>query len=490
MMGRDRGASSSTMRVFECKDCRREIGELNRELANARAAGEATAPLLKLLKDKHEEALYNESWAARVIERGGTRSDRCILHRQRHRSNIQGMAVAYIDLRTVGEVTDPAAPSGALGGLGPLPGAHRIKADTSYDLQRVPVGMTDEQATQIIEALRHRRVLVLKAGTGTGKSTFVPYRLLDPPAASLTTTMPFQRLSDLGQIVVTEPRRQAAIGVATFVGEVMSGAGGVGPGFPVGYQVSRDRNHDDACQLVYVTDGTMINWLRDGRLSRIGTVIIDEAHERNTNIDFIMGYLRRELERYPHLRVIITSATFNTAFYQEYFGGPEVAAVLEIAEVKAFGYGMPLFSQLDVPVAEEATSVTAASWPEPQLPLSESPQVDVAGFVKRHWPQQFGPAYTAEDVKDEADIGQQEDVWATTQKLIPLRFTGKVPMEKWRENMPQVLTDFVVQLAQGLDDSEVHGDILAFLPTGRTIDAACEEIERRLGALIEIRCSP
>ena len=94
------------------------------------------------------------------------------------------------------------------------------------------------------------------------------------------------------------------------------------PGFPVGYQVAGDRNHDDACQLVYVTDGTMINWLREGRLSRIGTVIVDEAHERSTNIDFIMGYLKRELDRYPHLRVIITSATFDTEFYQEYFGGP------------------------------------------------------------------------------------------------------------------------------------------------------------------------
>ena len=60
----------------------------------------------------------------------------------------------------------------------------------------------------------------------------------------------------------------------------------------------------------------MINWLREGRLSRIGTVIVDEAHERSTNIDFIMGYLKRELPRYPHLRVIITSATFNTDFYQ------------------------------------------------------------------------------------------------------------------------------------------------------------------------------
>ncbi|MEZ5088136.1 MAG: hypothetical protein R2722_18530 [Tessaracoccus sp.] len=58
--------------------------------------------------------------------------------------------------------------------------------------------------------------------------------------------------------------------------------------------MSGDRNHDEACELIYVTDGTMINWLREGRLSRIGTVIVDEAHERSTNIDFIIGYLKRE----------------------------------------------------------------------------------------------------------------------------------------------------------------------------------------------------
>ena len=89
----------------------------------------------------------------------------------------------------------------------------------------------------------------------------MPYRLLDPPARAPI------RLTDLGPIVVTEPRVQATTGVAGFVGGMMSGAGGVGPGYPVGYQVTGDRNHDEACQLIYVTDGTMINWLREGRLS-------------------------------------------------------------------------------------------------------------------------------------------------------------------------------------------------------------------------------
>lgn len=319
--GPKRGFSMSHMRAFTCKDCQREIEHLEAELAALESSGGSRKEIAKAqqrLKERQEKAVYNENWATNLVERGGSRSDRCKEHRLAHRVNTQGMAVAYIDLRTVGEVADRENPAGPLGGLGPLPVAHEVVPGTSYDLRAVKVGMTDEHVTRMITLLRDKQVLILKAGTGTGKSTFAPYRLMDPPPESLANVPPgaaFGRLTDLGPIVVTEPRVQAAVGVASFVGEVMSGAGGVGPGYPVGYQVSGDRNHDEACELVYVTDGTMINWLREGRLSRIGTVIVDEAHERSTNIDFIMGYLKQELTRYPHLRVIITSATFNTAFY-------------------------------------------------------------------------------------------------------------------------------------------------------------------------------
>ena len=95
-----------------------------------------------------EKATYNENWARNLVERGGSRSDRCKEHRQKHRINIQGMAVAYIDLQTVGEVADRENPAGPLGGLGPLPAAHEVVPDTSYDLQDVRVGMTDEHVTR------------------------------------------------------------------------------------------------------------------------------------------------------------------------------------------------------------------------------------------------------------------------------------------------------------------------------------------------------
>ena len=307
------------MRTAECKDCAREVRAGKREPGT-------------------EFFTYPEAWAEGQLNRGGSRTDRCREHREKHQKNIAGMAIAYIDLKTVGEVADRQNPSGPLGGLGPLPNAHEIADTAGVDLGTFGFGMDEGHIRDILASLADpkKRVLIVKAGTGTGKSTYMPYRLLDPPEGCF-------RLADLGPIVVTEPRVQATVGVADFVGRVMSGAGGVGPGYPVGYQVSGSRQHDAACQLVYVTDGTMINWLREGRLSQIGTVIVDEAHERSTNIDFILGYLKRELPRYPHLRVIVTSATFNADFYQQYFGGEAVAGKIEVPAVKTIGYGWPLF---------------------------------------------------------------------------------------------------------------------------------------------------
>lgn len=480
-----RGQSASHMRAFTCKDCRREVEHLEAELAGLERSGGTEKQLKKVraaLAERRAKAVYNENWARNLVERGGSRSDRCKDHRRKHRTNIQGMAVAYIDLQTVGEVADRENPTGPLGGLGPLPAAHEVVPGTSYDLQEVKVGMTDEHVTKMITLLRQKRVLILKAGTGTGKSTFAPYRLMDPPPESLRDLpvgTPFARLTDLGPIIVTEPRVQAAVGVATFVGGTMSGAGGVGPGFPVGYQVSGDRNHDEACELIYVTDGTMINWLREGRLSRIGTVIVDEAHERSTNIDFIMGYLKQELARYPHLRVIITSATFNTDFYQEYFGGPEVAHVMEVPAEKTFGYGMPLFPALDT--AEDGEEDIYDRWTDTSLPLSRQQPRDESAFIRTHWPERYAPPFEKDDVKEPADAGTRQDVWDATAKLLDLRYDGHVPAEQWRERMPDEMAKFVIQLAKGLDEQGIFGDILGFLPTRRTIEPVCEEIERALG---------
>ena len=447
------------MRRAECKDCLREIREGIRE-------------------EGEQWFVYPEAWAAGQLDRGGSRTDRCRDHRKKHQNNIAGMAIAYIDLATVGEVADRHQPGGPLGGLGPLPEAHALSEDPPIDLGKFGFGMGERDIRSMLASLAdpEKRVLIVKAGTGTGKSTYMPFRLLDPPDGCY-------RLAGNGPIVVTEPRVQATVGVAEFVGGVMSGAGGVGPGFPVGYQAGGDKQHDAACQLVFVTDGTMINWLREGRLSQIGTVIVDEAHERSTNIDFILGYLKRELPRYPHLRVIVTSATFNADFYQQYFGGEKIAGKIDVPAVKTIGYGWPLFPDLDVMLPDE--SHLAERWDQLLPQLKRRGAIDIDKLIQESWPAQ-APPLKEDEIRDPADVGYVEDLHKTTEALMPLRFQEPFSAGQWRTKMPETLGKFVVQLAKGLDRAGIYGDILAFLPTGKNIEEACEIIRAGMADRAEV----
>ncbi len=485
--GGPRGVSRSVMREAVCKDCLRE--ERARELGTS---------VEELPADFDREFVYNERAAAAKLDRGQTRSDRCKRHRARHRINIQGMAVPYIDLQTIGEAVGAHSangPTGPFGGLGPMPTAHKVSDRPGYNLSDANVGMTDGDILIMLEKLKKRRVLIAKAGTGTGKSTFMPYRLLDPPDSA-----PFD-LAALGPIVVTEPRVQATTGVAAYVGEVLSGAGGVGPGYPVGYQVKGARAHDESCQLIYVTDGTMINWLREGRLSSIGTVIVDEAHERSTNIDFILGYLKRAVERYPHLRVIITSATFDVDFYLEYFGGEEKADCYNVDAEKTIGYGFPLFPDLDaVHPGDDDTSQRWTDVVGMGLPLrtteDHASDAFTSAFVTdtTHFAA-LAPPLKADEVLSTYEgaqgVGWPELLHETTARLVPLRFdparydaqyaTPAAWGAAWSKVAPTVLAEYIVDLVNGLDEADIYGDVLGFLPTTRNIEDAIAIIKRGLG---------
>lgn len=468
-----RGSSSSAMRTAECKDCRREVEQGRRD-------------------PEMVSFVYNEAAAAKSEDKGQSRSDRCSEHRQSHRKNIQGMAVAYIDLDTVGYAVDydETGPTGPFGGLGPMPAKHGLIEGTA-DLGDFGFGMDESHIRDMLDFLENpeQRVLVVKAGTGTGKSTYMPYRLLDPPAGCF-------RLADLGPIIVTEPRVQATMGVAGFVGEQLSGAGGVGPGYPVGYQVSGDKNHDASCELIFVTDGTVINWMKEGRLSQIGTIIVDEAHERSTNIDFIMGFLKQNLDRYPHLRVIVTSATFNADFYVEYFreragelqttsqGLPTVNKVVVEAQ-KSIGYGFPLFPNLDVLSSVDASNdKVEESWKKacPELKLAET--LSAGDFITEHWKTALAPAFKAEDLTADlqGEVGTSENLHATTEKLLLLRYQGPIiDPRQWKPEMPSLVGNFTVDLVKGLDREDIFGDVLAFLPTTNTIEIAVDIIRAALG---------
>jgi len=439
-----------------CKDC-----EAERAMPVQAKSRTGRPPRGKQASHKMDVTFeYSGGWAQRKLDRGQSRSDRCKRHQRAHQQSIQALAVPYIDLRVIGEVPRGQNPTGPLGGLGRLPGLHKERKEP-VSLDRFGFGMTDSDILEIINGLAEKRVAVIEAGTGTGKSTFMPFRLMNPPKDALL------RLSAFGPIVVTEPRTAAATGVARFVGEELcfghdsrTCGDHIGPGFPVGYQVKGDKNWDGACDLIYVTDGTMINWVREGRLSKIGTVIIDEAHERSENIDIILAQLREKIRDHKHLRIIITSATLDKDFFVAYFGGPDHVFHHCVPAQKSFGYGVPFFVGATIDDAVISDGVTIG--PSGNVD-TDTPPLSFPGWAE------WGPA----EGNDPPD-----DLRTISSVLEQLRCVDPIPPEKWRDQMPSAVAKQVVAIAAGTK----WGDILGFLPTGEAIRTAVKDIKVALMA--------
>ena len=164
----------------------------------------------------------------------------------------------------------------------------------------------------IVQQLRRHPVLIVAGETGSGKTTQLPKACL---AAGL---------GGRGQIAHTQPRRLAARTVAARIAAEL----GVELGTEVGYAVRFSERVSPATRVKVMTDGLLLNDIqRDRRLKRYECVIVDEAHERSLNVDFILGYLRRLLDRRDDLKVIVTSATIDVDAFAKHFGDAPVVEV-------------------------------------------------------------------------------------------------------------------------------------------------------------------
>jgi ATP-dependent helicase HrpA len=171
-----------------------------------------------------------------------------------------------------------------------------------------------ERRDDIIAALRDHQVVVVAGETGSGKTTQVPKMLLE----ALGSDGPTPRIAH------TQPRRIAARAVAERLAEEMQTPLGEGVGYRVRFT---DRTRADTA-ITVMTDGVLLASIRRDRLLKAyDAIIIDEAHERSLNIDFLLGYLAWLLPRRPDLRVVITSATLDTERFSEHFGGAPVIEV-------------------------------------------------------------------------------------------------------------------------------------------------------------------
>ena len=169
-----------------------------------------------------------------------------------------------------------------------------------------------QRKDEIARAIRDHQVVILAGETGSGKTTQIPKICLEL-GRGVT-----------GQIGHTQPRRLAARTVAERIAEEL----GSPLGETVGYQVRFTDVSADDTLVKLMTDGILLTELaRDRKLNRYDTLIIDEAHERSLNIDFILGYLRQLLPERPDLKVIITSATIDPERFAAAFGGAPIVEV-------------------------------------------------------------------------------------------------------------------------------------------------------------------
>ena len=169
-----------------------------------------------------------------------------------------------------------------------------------------------QRREEIAEAIRDHQVVVIAGETGSGKTTQLPKICLEAGRGVF------------GLIGHTQPRRLAARSVSSRIAEELK----VPVGEQVGYQV-RFTDHGNENTLVkLMTDGILLAEVQNDRfLNRYDTIIIDEAHERSLNIDFLLGYLKLLLPKRPDLKVIITSATIDVDRFSKHFNNAPVIEV-------------------------------------------------------------------------------------------------------------------------------------------------------------------
>lgn len=174
-----------------------------------------------------------------------------------------------------------------------------------------------DRLDDVRDALSKHQVVVVAGETGSGKTTQLPKLCME------------LGLGQRGLIGHTQPRRIAARSVAERIAEEL----GSSVGDLVGYTVRFTDEVSENTAVKVMTDGILLAEIRHDRLLRnYDTIIIDEAHERSLNIDFLLGYLKRILPERPDLHIIITSATIETHRFAEHFAvGGKPAPIIEVS---------------------------------------------------------------------------------------------------------------------------------------------------------------
>lgn len=186
-----------------------------------------------------------------------------------------------------------------------------------------------EQKDKILEVLQNNQVIVVQSPTGSGKTTQIPVILHEA------------EFSKSGIIAVTQPRRIAALSVSEFISKQL------GTSYPglVGYKMRFEDKTDSSTKIKIMTDGILLQEMKlDPWMTKYSVVMVDEAHERSLNIDFVLGLLKRVLQARPEFKVIVSSATMNAEAFSSYFGNCPIVNIDTITYPVSVIYDPPAIS--------------------------------------------------------------------------------------------------------------------------------------------------
>lgn len=207
----------------------------------------------------------------------------------------------------------------------------------AIDYKSLPVY---EQKDRILETLKTNQVIVVQSPTGSGKTTQIPVILHEAG------------YSDNGIIAVTQPRRIAALSVSEFIAKQL------GTSYPglVGYKMRFEDKTDLSTKIKIMTDGILLQEMKlDPMMNKYSVIMVDEAHERSLNIDFVLGLIKRVLKERPDLKVIVSSATMNAEKFSNYFDGCPIVTIDTVTYPVSVIYDPPTIPASTLTVtAEEA----------------------------------------------------------------------------------------------------------------------------------------
>lgn len=232
-----------------------------------------------------------------------------------------------------------------------------------------------EKKQAIYDAIKNNQVVIIAGETGSGKTTQIPKICLE------------LGLGIKGYIGHTQPRRLAARSVANRIAEELK----TEIGQLVGYKVRFSDHVSETTLIKLMTDGILLAEIqKDKLLLQYDTIIIDEAHERSLNIDFILGYLKQLLPKRPDLKVIITSATIDVERFSNHFNQAPIIEVSGQTYPVEVRYRPPIFNEEDdtnndfQPILDAIEELSAESFGDILIFLTGEREIrDVADILNK-----------------------------------------------------------------------------------------------------------